>query len=61
MSECFEKGHPLPSIVESSRNDDEFVFAIKRLIRRMTTFHDEDRCHISKVESVLSQIIGKHI
>ena len=57
MSECFKQSETLPRIAEHEANDSTSVQDLKKLILRMTAFHDHDRIHIGAVEETLKHIM----
>ena len=59
MSKCFETGQQLPTMVEILPNDDRRVQQFKKLILRMTEFHETDRPKMIEVKHELTTIIQR--
>ena len=56
MSECFKRSETLPYIVDHDANDKASIQDLKKVILRMTAFHDHDRIHIGTVEETMKNI-----
>ena len=50
MLQSFTQEKPMPELVETNPNDNEFIRRIKRIIRHMTRFKPIDRKCMQEVE-----------
>ena len=61
MSECFKRGLQQPTIVEILPCDDRRIQQFKKLILRMTEFHEADRPRMVDVKQELAAIIQRTV
>ena len=61
MADNFQKGQPLPSLVNTDDSDERFIIQLKKLISKMTYFDSNIRNNINGVETHLRYIQGNII